>query len=79
MDKSRTGFRINLISHPDKPAIAEFDKTANKWLIKTDYPSASSLAGSCFVLSPDGSVDQITFDEEGYIIREVNVTKPKTS
>ncbi len=68
-------FKINLITHPGKPPIAEY--VDGKWVVKTDYPSKDSLAGSCLVFSPDGSVDQITFDDQGYIIREANVTKAK--
>lgn len=68
---------IKLISsNPQRPPIAEY--VDGKWIIKTDYPDPNSLAGSCTVLSADGSISQLTFDDEGYIIREVNVSKSKT-
>lgn len=58
-------------ANPKRPLLISTDK--GNVYIKTDYPNIDSQAGTLLVISPDGKVNQLVLDSEGFIISEVKI------
>ncbi|MCI0557512.1 MAG: hypothetical protein MN733_03375 [Nitrososphaera sp.] len=62
-------------TNPTRPPYAEYDVKSRTWTIRTSYPDANSCSGSVLVLGADGSVSEITFDNDGFVVSETQIKR----